>query len=204
MRKPKTEPTRDEDPQTHVAGDGGSDALEDAAPEMTIETEGAAGPDAGAVGNSGERIRELEERLLRLAAEFDNYRKRRQREQEDLVRFCTEGLVGGLVPVLDALDRAISAGEGTRDYQAFHDGVVLIRQQLAEVLQRHGVEREVPKGETFDPNRHEAVAAIPHEEVEEDHIVTVVEPGYVLNGRVVRPAKVVVSRGGTAAQAEDL
>ncbi len=150
------------------------------------------------------RIAELEDRYLRLVAEFDNFRKRRQREMEDLARFCTEGLLSELVPVLDALDRAIASSEGIRDYQAFHDGVVLILQQFSDVLRRQGVEREEPVGLPFDPNRHEALAARPHDEIEEDCVIQVVEPGYVLNGRVVRPAKVVVSLGAPAAQGEDV
>ena len=166
-----------------------------------VEGEGPPGlPEA----DPARRIAELEDRYLRLIAEFDNFRKRRQREMEDLARYCTEGMVVELLPVLDALDRAIASSEGIRDYQAFHDGVVLILQQFSEVLRRQGVEREEPVGLPFDPNRHEALAARAHDQVEEDCVIQVVEPGYVLNGRVVRPAKVVISLGAPAAQGEDV
>jgi molecular chaperone GrpE len=169
--------------------------------EVPVEEEG---PPEVPEADPARRIAELEDRYLRLVAEFDNFRKRRQREMEDLARYCTEGLLSELVPVLDALDRAIASSEGIRDYQAFHDGVVLILQQFSEVLRRQGVEREEPVGLPFDPNRHEALAARAHDEVEEDCVIQVVEPGYVLNGRVVRPAKVIISLGAPAAQGEDV
>jgi molecular chaperone GrpE len=171
-------------------------------PAVTEPAEAEPAVTEPAEADPAERLAELEDRYLRLVAEFDNFRKRRQREMEDLARFCTEGLVAELVPVLDALDRAIASSEGIRDYQAFHDGVVLIMQQLSEVLRRGGVEREEPVGLPFDPSRHEALAALPHEEIEEDCVIQVVEPGYVLNGRVVRPAKVVISLGSPASQGE--
>ena len=142
-----------------------------------------------------EKVAELEDRLLRTAAEFENYRKRLGREQEEWLRFRHEPLVRDLLPVLDALERAIRSSEGTRDYQAFHDGVELIFQQLCEVMARAGVARDEPVGEPFDPHRHEAVATVPDAEVPADHVATVLEPGYHLHDRVVRPAKVVVSIG---------
>jgi molecular chaperone GrpE len=148
------------------------------------------GPDA-----NPEKVAELEDRLLRTAAEFENFKRRRAKETADLLRYRSEPLVRDLLPVLDALERAIRSSEGTRDYQAFHDGVEMILQQMREVLARHGVERDDPVEESFDPHRHEAVAMTPSDDVEADHVVEVMEPGYLLYDRVVRPARVVVSSG---------
>lgn len=148
-------------------------------------------------------IADLQDRLLRTAAEFENYKKRQHREREEFLRYRYEPLVRELLPVLDSFERAIRSSEGARDYQAFHDGVELILNQLGEVLRRAGVEREEPEGEPFDPHRHEAVATMPSEDVEADHIAVVVEPGYHLHDRVVRPAKVVVSQGSASAQDGD-
>jgi molecular chaperone GrpE len=141
-------------------------------------------------------VAELQDRWMRTAAEFENYKKRRERETADLLRYATEPLVRELLPILDSFERAIGAGQGQRDYQALHDGVELIRSQLREALRRVGVERQEPAGEPFDPHRHEAVSMLPHEEVPADHVAEVLQPGYTLNERVIRPARVVVSSGG--------
>ncbi|MFC1499926.1 nucleotide exchange factor GrpE, partial [Candidatus Zixiibacteriota bacterium] len=135
---------------------------------------------------------ELQDRFLRVSAEFENYKKRRQRETQDLLRFAHESLIRDLIPVVDSFERAISSSEGAREYDAFHDGVLLILQQIHEVLNNVGVERISPEGELFDPNWHEAVGVCPHDEIALDHVATVVEPGYRLHDRIIRPARVMV------------
>ena len=135
---------------------------------------------------------EMQDRFLRVSAEFENYKKRRQRETQDLLRFAHESLIRDLLPVMDSFERAILSSEGTRDYDAFHDGILLILQQLHEVLNNAGVERVSPEGEIFDPNWHEAVGVCPHDEIEPDHVASVIEPGYRLHDRVIRPARVMV------------
>jgi len=135
---------------------------------------------------------EMQDRFLRVSAEFENYKKRRQRETQDLLRFAHESLIRDLLPVMDSFERAILSSEGTRDYDAFHDGILLILQQLHEVLNNAGVERVSPEGELFDPNWHEAVGVCPHDEIEPDHVASVIEPGYRLHDRVIRPARVMV------------
>ena len=137
-------------------------------------------------------LAETQDRLLRATADFENYKKRRQREAEELLRYGHESLVRELIPVLDSFERAILSSEGTRDYESFHDGVDLILQQLRDVLQRAGVTRIWPEGEEFDPHRHESVGICSHEEIKTDHIAVVLEPGYEINGRVVRPPKVLI------------
>jgi molecular chaperone GrpE len=202
-------------PETEVSGTEASATTENegsvreasAAPvNEASDPEAAAEPEeqpGETVALDGE-LADLQDRLLRTAAEFDNYRKRQQREQEEILLYRYEPLVRELLPVLDSFERAIRSSEGLRDYQAFHDGVEMIMGQLREVLRRAGVEREEPEGEPFDPHRHEAVAAMPSEDVEADHIAMVVEPGYRLHDRVVRAARVVVSQGsGQAREGDD-
>jgi len=138
------------------------------------------------------QLKELHDRLLRVSAEFENYKKRRQRESMDLLRFGHEALIRDILPVLDSFERAISSSESTREYDSFHDGIQLILQQFHEVLNNAGVERLSPDGEIFDPNWHEAVGVCPHDEIEPDHVAEVVEPGYRLHDRVIRPARVMV------------
>ncbi len=150
-----------------------------------------------------EAARELEERLLRVAAEFENYKKRRARETEDLLRYGYESLARDLLPVLDSLERAISSSEGVRDYDAFHDGVVLILEQFREAMRRHGIERLEPRGELFDPHAHEAVGVMPHPDLEPGHIAEVLEPGYRMHDRVLRAPRVLVTHETDEASGAD-
>jgi molecular chaperone GrpE len=189
----------DRDRESQAADDLPPDEI-----EIELESDRAGAPEGETPGDEDEavptleeQVADLEDRLLRTAAEFENYRKRLNRERDEWLRYRHEPLVREILPVLDSLERAIRSSEGTRDYQAFHDGAELILQQLRDVLQRAGVERDDPAGEVFDPHRHEAVATIPDEAVPADHVAEVIEPGYQLFERVVRPAKVVVSLGGS-------
>jgi len=141
----------------------------------------------------GESVDQLQDRLLRVAAEFENYKKRRQRETEDLLRYGYESLARDLLPVLDSFERAIESSEATREYGAFHDGIVMILDQLREVMRRHGIERLEPQGEVFDPHTHEAVGVINHDGFEPGHIAEVLEPGYRIHERVLRAPRVLVT-----------
>lgn len=128
------------------------------------------------------------ESLRRLKAEFENSRKRQERETARIRESASEKLVTGLLPVLDNLDRALEAGGDIRG------GVQATREQLAEVLEQEGLALVASDGQHFDPNVHEAVMGQPSEEHEDGIILQTFERGYVLNGRAIRPAKVVVAR----------
>ncbi|MGA9762436.1 MAG: nucleotide exchange factor GrpE [Gaiellaceae bacterium] len=132
--------------------------------------------------------------LQRLAADFDNYRKRVAREREALVARAHAGLVEAILPVLDDLGRALEAA-GLHEEAKLEDGVRLVHRQLSDVLAREGLE-EIPTDVPFDPHVHEALAAIPSE-AEEGTILEVVQRGYLLGDRVLRPARVVVAAAGT-------
>jgi molecular chaperone GrpE len=126
--------------------------------------------------------------LRRLKAEFENARKRQQREHERILQTASERLVLELLPVLDNLDRALEAGGDIRE------GVRVTRDQLADVLGREGLLPVASDGQTFDPNVHEAVMGQPSEEHEEGTILQTFERGYLLRGKPIRPAKVVVAK----------
>jgi molecular chaperone GrpE len=128
--------------------------------------------------------------LKRVAADFDNYRKRVAREREALVARAHAGLVEAILPVLDDLGRALEAA-GLHEEAKLEDGVRLVHRQLSDVLAREGLQ-EIPTDGPFDPHVHEALAAIPSE-AEEGTILEVVQPGYLLGDRVLRPARVVVA-----------
>ena len=128
--------------------------------------------------------------LKRLAADFDNYRKRVAREREALVTRAHAALVEAILPVLDDLGRALEAA-GLHEEAKLEDGVRLVHRQLTDVLSKEGLQ-EIPVDVPFDPHVHEALAAIPSE-AEEGTILEVVQRGYLLGDRVLRPARVVVA-----------
>ena len=126
--------------------------------------------------------------LRRLKAEFDNSRKRQERERARLLDSASEKLVQELLPVLDNLDRALESEGDIRE------GVQATRGQLADVLANEGLLPVASDGQPFDPNVHEAVMGQPSEEYEEGTVLQTFQRGYLLNGRAIRPAKVVVAK----------
>jgi molecular chaperone GrpE len=138
-----------------------------------------------------EEAQQLEDdRLLRLAADFENYKKRAARERQEYVRLANERLIGELIPILDDLERALAAAEKHQEAQ-LEEGVRLVHRSLAALLQRHGVTPIETEGK-FDPYQHEALLSQPSE-AEEGSVLDVVQKGYKLGERVVRPARVVVA-----------
>ena len=147
---------------------------------------------------------ELEERvgdLKRVAADFDNYRKRAARDQESLVARAHERLVKELLPVLDDLERALDAA-AEHEEAKLEEGVRLVHRELSQVLSKEGLVAIETDGK-FDPHEHEALLTQPSD-AEEGAIVQVVQKGYRLGDRVLRPARVVVSSGsGKRGDADD-
>ena len=126
--------------------------------------------------------------LRRLKAEFENSRKRQERERARILSMASERLVQALLPVLDNLERALEAGGDIRE------GVQATREQLAEVLAEEGLLPVASDGEPFDPNVHDAVMGQPSEEHEDGTVIQTFQRGYLLNGKPIRPAKVVVAK----------
>jgi molecular chaperone GrpE len=135
----------------------------------------------------------LQERTLRLMAEFDNARKRAVREREDYTRFANESLIRELLPVLDNFDRALQAARNEPAAAAVTAGIELIQRELLRVLEKFGATPFLSVGQRFDPERHEAVARVPTTEHPEMTVVAETARGYLLNGRVLRPAIVSVA-----------
>ena len=133
--------------------------------------------------------------LRRVAAEFDNYKKRVAREHEELRGRAAERLLHDLLPVFDDLERALAAFE-TSDKEAIADGVALVHRALWTLLEREGVAELDPAGEAFDPHRHEALLSQPSDQPE-GTVIEVIQKGFLLGDRVLRPARVVVSGGGS-------
>jgi molecular chaperone GrpE len=132
-----------------------------------------------------------DDRLLRLAADFENYKKRAARERAEYVALANERLLTELLPVLDDLERALAAAEEHEEAQ-LEQGVRLVHRSLASLLERNGV-IEIDVTAKFDPHVHEALLSQPAEDREQGDVLDVVQKGYKLGDRVVRPARVIVA-----------
>jgi len=133
----------------------------------------------------------LEDRLLRLAADFENYKKRVAREREEYLVHANERLVLELLPILDDLERALAAAEQHEEAK-LEEGVALVHRSLASLLERNGVKGIETDGK-FDPHVHEALLSQPSEDAESGSVLDVIQKGYTLGDRVVRPARVIVA-----------
>jgi len=135
------------------------------------------------------------DRYLRLAAEFDNYKKRTARQFAELVKNANEELIGDLLVVIDDFKRAIetaSSPDSEGQNQSFLGGMKMIYDKLLSALQARGVTQFEPTGQAFDPQFHDAVMQMPSDQ-EEGTVIGVIAPGYTLNNKVIRHAKVIVA-----------
>jgi len=154
-------------------------------------------------------IAQLKDRLLRALAEAENTRRRMSKEVQDAQQYGAAKLAKEMVQVADDLNRAVQAAQSDKldeEQSVLLEGVVMIEKSLHQALERHGVVRIEPVGDRFDPNQHQAVAETPSEEHAPGHVVEVLQPGYILGERTLRPAQVVVSKGqgGPAAPTVDV
>ncbi len=137
----------------------------------------------------------LSERLLRLQADFENYRRRVQREKEDMYRRANEDIMMELLPVLDHFEMALDSAPQDADHRPFVEGVRLVSSQLSQALRKYGLTPVDAEGAEFNPHEHEAVSHLPSAEVAENVVMAQTRRGYKLGERVLRAAQVVVSCG---------
>lgn len=142
------------------------------------------------------QVKEATDKYLRLYSEFDNFRKRTQKEKIELYKTAGEGVITAILPVLDDFERAQKAMEESDDAQGIKDGVKLIQDKLVNILKTKGLEAvESPIGKAFDVEFHEAITQIPApSKKEKGKVLDVVEKGYELNGKVIRFSKVVIGQ----------
>lgn len=131
--------------------------------------------------------------LLRLQADFDNFRKRTQKEKTEIIKYASERIVGELLPVLDNFERAVSAAQVNPDFSSFSQGVEMILRQLQTALSKEGLKAIEAIGQPFDPNLHDAVLRVESEEHPENTVVDELQKGYYLKEKVIRPSMVKVS-----------
>jgi len=138
-------------------------------------------------------IEELKDNMLRAAADYDNFRKRMEKERENIICYANEQLIMDLLPVLDNLERALAGEHADAEIQSILEGVKMISGHLHEVLKKCGLETLRSAGHPFDPNIHEAVGVVEDSDHEEGIVVTEFQKGYKLRGKVLRPSIVHVS-----------
>jgi len=134
------------------------------------------------------------DRLLRVAADFDNYKKRAAKEKEEWVKFANEDLIKTLLPFIDGLERAVNHAGNVKDVGVLIEGVRLTLQQLLQALGKFGLSSFDSTGKPFDPSIHEAILVIPTDQHKPNHVVEEFQKGYLLNDRLIRPASVSVSK----------
>ncbi len=144
---------------------------------------------------AGDKAKEYWDRILRMQADLDNTRKRLEREKQDFLKFANEGIILELLNILDDLERAVALAESKhQDLPAFLKGVEMILAHLYEMLKEYGVRPIQTQGKIFDPHYHEAMMQAEDKDLPEHTIVEELQKGYLLNDRIIRTAKVKVSK----------
>lgn len=167
--------------------------------ETDITAENASATDETAVSdtvpNNEEKIKELNDKYLRLYSEFDNYRKRTIKEKSDIIKTASEDVFKAILPIMDDFERAIKANEGVEDAVAIKEGFKLIFNKLKNTSQQKGLTAFETIGQAFDPDLMEAITNIPAtEDSQKGKVVDEVEKGYKLGDKVIRFAKVVIAQ----------
>ncbi len=140
-----------------------------------------------------DKYAELNDRFLRLYSEFDNYKRRTAKERLDLFKTASEEIIVAMLPILDDFDRAIKSNGETNDIEVLKEGLMLVRNKFKGVLEQKGLEPMDSQGKPFDTDIHEALTKIPAPKKKfKGKVMDVIEKGYLLNGKVIRYAKVVV------------
>ena len=151
-----------------------------------------------------EKTREAAEnydKWLRLMAEFDNFKKRTQKEKADLMKFSNESLLRAILPILDNLERAIDHGKGFKENTSLLEGLEITLKQFLNTLERFGARPLSAMGEVFDPEKHEAVSQQESDQ-EPNRVISEIEKGYIYHDRLLRPARVIVSKEKAALKTE--
>ncbi|MER8695208.1 nucleotide exchange factor GrpE [Mesorhizobium opportunistum] len=180
----------------------------EAAEASAERTEGSIDGDYEALVRLLKENEELKDRALRVAAEMENLRRRTARDVHDARTYAVANFARDMLSVSDNLRRALDAipaeskASGDAGFKALIEGVDLTERAMLSALERHGVKKLTPEGEKFDPNFHQAMFEVPNPDVPANTVVQVVQPGYSIGERVLRPAMVGVAKGGPKVAAE--
>lgn len=184
-------------PEPEENWEGVDEVAEEAAEDVAADADNLEEPDAEVLAARVEELEqslaEAKEQALRAAAEAQNVRRRAEQDVDKARKFALERFVKELLPVVDSLEKALETMEDGAS-EAHREGVSMTLKMQLDVLSKFGVETVEPEGEPFDPQYHEAMAMVPNPELEPNTVMEVMQKGYLLNGRLVRPAMVVVSQ----------
>ncbi|KXU34049.1 molecular chaperone GrpE [Cephaloticoccus primus] len=197
--EPKTHTTTTADPDVKAEEGAGTPPAEQA---QAQSGEGAA-PAADPLEAAKAEAAALQDRYLRAVADHENFRKRVAREKDELRQYAASRVLEDLLPVLDNLGLGLAAAaQPGADVKSLREGVAMVQTQLKAALEQHGLKEIDPAGQAFDAHQHEALSQAPSAEVAEGDVLQVIRVGYSLNGRLLRPASVVVSSGAAANSGE--
>ena len=187
---------KEQELKENVQGQAPETEIENAQTEgETAETAEAEAEEKDPLAEAQEQLAALNDKYLRLAAEFDNFRKRTIKEKADLILTGGEKVLSALLPVLDDLERARDNMQKATDVESLREGVEMIIGKLDKTLAAQGLKRMEPIGTLFDTDFHEAIAMVPvPEDEQKGHVIDCVQTGYLLGEKVVRHAKVVVGQ----------
>ena len=146
------------------------------------------------IAEKDKRIDELEERLQKLYADYDNFRQRKEAEAESAKKYAAEKIVSELLPIVDNFERAVDASAKTKNYDSLKDGVVMINRQIWEILGKVGLSAIDSIGNVFDPALHQAVFCEKKDDLDEDVVIAELLKGYKLHDKVIRPSMVIVNK----------
>lgn len=183
----------DSDDDSYVIDDTGDSTIEEIEHEMELAAQQAATSGPAPSPAMEEENRDLKDRYMRTLADFENYRKRADREKSDFYKYALQEVLKDLLPALDNFDRALDHAEDGDD---FHKGMLLIYKQLVDTLRKHGVRPIDESGVKFDPNIHEGVIREEDPSVPSHTVTAILQKGYFLHDRLLRPAMVKVAVGG--------
>nr|WP_304148744.1 nucleotide exchange factor GrpE [Mitsuokella multacida] len=190
----KLEEMQQEIDEAEAAQEDAAEGSEEEAPEEAASEAAAMQEEIEALKGQVEKLtgdlQEKKDRLLRLQADFDNFRRRSAKEREEISAVVTQNFCKDMLPLLDNFERAMAAE--TKDVEAFQKGVEMIFTQFQEVLKKNGLEQIEAVGQKFDPNFHQAVMRVEDPEREDDTVAQELQKGYMVKGRVIRPSMVQV------------
>jgi molecular chaperone GrpE len=174
------------------------DTVQNNGPESTndsSDTSSSVDSTAAQLEKLRDEAKSFQDKYLRQVAELENYRRRSEREKADLLKFGIEGLVRDMIPVLDSFQQAIPSRESDHPaaLEGLINGIEMVKQQLLAALRKHGLEEVPAVGTKFDPNVHQAIQRIESTECDSEVVAQEFARGYLLNGRLVRPAMVSVN-----------
>jgi molecular chaperone GrpE len=193
------DPKEHQDDSEQAANDAGDpEARDDAESANESEVDSELLDLQFALGEAERELAEHREAMLRMQAEMENLRKRLIRDLERSRKFALERVMSDLLPVIDSLERGLQADLDSSSVESLLEGKSLIHKMLGKALEDHGLEVIDPLGETFDPELHEAMTMQPSEEYPEHAVMEVLQKGFRLHDRLLRPAMVVVSRGSAS------